>query len=796
VNSERIGRYQIIRKIGQGGMAEVYLASDPRFKKRRVAIKVLPHRFTSHSRLRERFQREAEIIATLEHPAIVPIHDIGEHEEQPFIVMRYMLGGALDRRMQSGPLLLAAAMRIIQRIASAMDEAHLQGIVHRDLKPGNILFDHRGNAYICDFGIAKLSEASHDLTGMGLMGTPPYMSPEQFKAPKSVDGRSDIYSMGVMLFEMLTNEPLFPHATGQFAALAYAHVNTPPPKICSINPNLPAEIEPLIQKILAKKPNTRFPTAGAFVQELRPIVKRVEIARLVDTAEEALVGMRWDEVEQQIEELQNWDTDGHQTAQDLQIRLEHQKISTEVARLSEAITETIAKKNWSQAQKYIDKTKTLGDEGREVAQKLQQELDQTRTDTEILNLSKAIQTALVEEDWQTIQEHIDALQKLGSAGKQVSDEAQAQLEQAVANQAAEIENLVAEAENALGDQNWDKVQQIIVQLQKRGIPGESAAVSLQERFTQAKVQAKREAEIERLVAAEATSAEKQIKRDELALKAMVPQAKENREKTTHLNSEKRTHSTVGGVVFQDLDNETQGRSQRESNDVTKKSQAELLDHPTQKQLPYLLLTILLIGIPVGVVVVRWITPWVIDSFVTTLPVVAEVTAAPSQPPALTKTPFMATNIPTPPSIPPPTTEVVVLDFTLESNETETPTSTPTFTATPTDTSQPTPNFQTGILSQAARVRGGPGIEFNTITFLSPGTEVEIEGRSSSGTWLVITLPESRQGWITSRAVDVDVEIESLEIISSPPTPTTAPLIPTKTPKPKDEATPTHTIAPP
>src|SRR3972149_759574 len=160
---ERFGRYEIKAELGRGGMATVYHAFDPRFK-RDVALKVLPREFLHDPTFRARFEHEAHIIATLEHSAIVPVHDFGEEEGQPYLVMRFLTGGSLLERMKRGPLSLTETAAIFARIASALDEAHRRGIVHRDLKPGNILFDGPGEAYLSDFGIAKLVEGTSTFT--------------------------------------------------------------------------------------------------------------------------------------------------------------------------------------------------------------------------------------------------------------------------------------------------------------------------------------------------------------------------------------------------------------------------------------------------------------------------------------------------------------------------------------------------------------------------------------------------------------------------------------------------------
>ena len=150
----RINRYEVRRELGRGGMATVYLAYDPNVR-REVAVKVLPRQFLHDPTFRARFAREAETIALLEHPAIVPIYDFGEDQGQPYLVMRYMPGGSLAGRLEQEPISAGETVTIIQRVCSALDRAHVQGIVHRDLKPANILFDRYGDAFLSDFGIVK-----------------------------------------------------------------------------------------------------------------------------------------------------------------------------------------------------------------------------------------------------------------------------------------------------------------------------------------------------------------------------------------------------------------------------------------------------------------------------------------------------------------------------------------------------------------------------------------------------------------------------------------------------------------
>lgn len=274
----KFGRYQIIKEIGRGGMATVYHAYDPTFE-REVAIKVLPPEFLHNSQFRARFEREAKTIASLEHAAIVPLYDFGEQDGQPYIVMRFMSGGSLEDRLKKGALSPSEAAQIIVRLAPALDAAHQRGIIHRDLKPGNILFDTYGDAFLSDFGIARLTqEGAATLTGGAIIGTPAYMSPEQIQGEKTLDGRSDIYALGIIFFQMLTGK--IPYQSDTPAKLMMMHLTDPIPHLMDVKGDLPPTIEPVIEKSLAKDPAQRFGTASEMAQALRTAIR---LGRLKET---------------------------------------------------------------------------------------------------------------------------------------------------------------------------------------------------------------------------------------------------------------------------------------------------------------------------------------------------------------------------------------------------------------------------------------------------------------------------------------------------------------------------------
>ena len=277
-NGVKLGPYEIVAPIGAGGMGEVYQARDTRLE-RTVAIKIIPPHLSDDVTRRQRFEREAKAISSLNHPHICTLYDVGRQDGVDFIVMEYLEGESLAARLQKGPLPAAQVLQYGTQIASALDKAHRCGVTHRDLKPGNIMLTKSG-AKLLDFGLAKavppqalgatlteLSPPNQPVTQMGaIVGTVPYMSPEQVEG-KEVDGRSDIFSLGTVLYEMVTGGRAF-QGESQFSVASAILLKEPEP-ISRLQPLTPPALERTIRVCLAKDPDERWQSASDLWSELR-----------------------------------------------------------------------------------------------------------------------------------------------------------------------------------------------------------------------------------------------------------------------------------------------------------------------------------------------------------------------------------------------------------------------------------------------------------------------------------------------------------------------------------------------
>jgi eukaryotic-like serine/threonine-protein kinase len=273
------GRYELEELVGTGGMSSVFRAHDSLLD-RKVALKILHQQYSGDDEYVERFRREARAVATLSHPNIVTVIDRGEHEGRQFIVFEYVEGENLKRLIERrGPAPVATALELGMQIARALSFAHQQGLVHRDVKPQNVLLNGDGRAKVTDFGIARSLDVKHGMTQTGtVLGTSDYIAPEQAQG-QQVDEHTDVYSLGVVLYELLTSEVPFPGEN--FVAVAMRHINEPPPSIRDKRPDVPPRVESAVERAMAKRPEDRFATMTELCEELEACFAELQSAGTV-----------------------------------------------------------------------------------------------------------------------------------------------------------------------------------------------------------------------------------------------------------------------------------------------------------------------------------------------------------------------------------------------------------------------------------------------------------------------------------------------------------------------------------
>jgi len=276
LSGESLGPYQLVEQVGAGGMAAVYRAVDSRSGAER-ALKVLSPTIGDDEQFVRRFRREGKLLARLKHPNIISVLDYGETGNTFYLVMPFIQGETLQRKLVHRRFSEAEIRRWIRQVAGALEFAHQRGVIHRDVKPSNILIDKGGDAYLTDFGLARLAESSGSLTGSLLLGTPAYVSPEQARSER-LDARTDQYSMGVILFQLVTGR--LPFETDTPMATVMKHMREAPPQPRSLNPELPPAAEKVILKCLAKMPGDRFSSVGEAARTFEAALDGATVAEL------------------------------------------------------------------------------------------------------------------------------------------------------------------------------------------------------------------------------------------------------------------------------------------------------------------------------------------------------------------------------------------------------------------------------------------------------------------------------------------------------------------------------------
>jgi serine/threonine protein kinase len=264
---EMVGAYRIVEQLGQGGMATVYKAYHAQLE-RHVAIKFLHHTFLEDVNFLSRFEREARIIARLDHPNIVPVYDFNYYREQPYLVMKFIDGVLLKDIIANNEVDVPYVVGILEAVAGALTYAHSQGVLHRDVKPSNIIVDREQRAYLTDFGLARIVQSGQSTLSQDmLMGTPHYMSPEQARGSEEIGPASDIYSLGVILYEVSVGRVPFAGSTPY--AIVHDHIYTPLPLPSDVNPNISPRVEDVLLRALSKEPGERPSTAVLLVEMYR-----------------------------------------------------------------------------------------------------------------------------------------------------------------------------------------------------------------------------------------------------------------------------------------------------------------------------------------------------------------------------------------------------------------------------------------------------------------------------------------------------------------------------------------------
>jgi len=275
---ENVGPYRIIEQLGQGGMATVFKAYHPALE-RYVAIKALHPAFMEEEGFLARFQREARVVAQLDHPNIVPIYDFSEHKGRPYLVMKFIAGETLKARLKRESLSESERLDVVEAVGKALSYAHGKGILHRDIKPSNVLLCDDGSIYLADFGLARIAaDGASTLSGDMLMGTPHYISPEQARGEPDLDEKTDVYSLGVVLYELTVGQVPFDSDTP--FSIIHDHIYSPLPLPTKIKPDFPNQVQEVLIKALAKDKEDRYASVDELVNSFREATKGVDIGIL------------------------------------------------------------------------------------------------------------------------------------------------------------------------------------------------------------------------------------------------------------------------------------------------------------------------------------------------------------------------------------------------------------------------------------------------------------------------------------------------------------------------------------
>jgi formylglycine-generating enzyme required for sulfatase activity len=414
---KRIGKYEILDEIGRGGFAVVYKARDTSLD-RIIALKVLHTHVAENPAFVRRFEQEARTAARFDHPHIVTIYEVGEEAGQHYIAMKYLAGRGLDQRLAEAgePLPLEQVASIVEQVVGALDYIHRRGSVHRDVKPSNVILSDEGRATLLDFGIVRAADGTKLTTTGEMMGTPQYMSPEQAEG-KEIDLRSDVYTLGVMAYQMCTGRAPFDAVSPLVVLRLHADKAPPPPR--ELNPNLPAPIEQVLLQALAKRPDQRYQSAGAFARALREALVAAEQtrqreARLAETytrLQAAIASEDWATAETHCHEILTMAPD-YRDVPDLLDQAREAQVEQEeqLTRLYQQAWIALERGRWKEAQAHSADIESLAgadyrdvrDLRRQAEAGLQRAQAERERQAGLAQLYERLQAAAAEEDWDEV----------------------------------------------------------------------------------------------------------------------------------------------------------------------------------------------------------------------------------------------------------------------------------------------------------------------------------------------------------------------------------------------------------
>jgi serine/threonine protein kinase len=777
IEGKSLGHYQILSQVDVGGMAIIYKAMDTHLE-RNVAIKIIRKEIFSPNVLEQvlkRFEREAKSLAQLSHPNIVKVIDYGEFDGAPYFVMELLTGGNLKQRLQAG-LNPSEAVRWLIPISHALAYAHHRGVIHRDVKPSNIMFTETNEPMLMDFGIAKILEthSGDSLTGSGVgIGTPEYMAPEQCLG-QTVDARTDIYALGIVLYEILTGRRPFQADTPMFIVIK--HVNEPPPSPKQFNPSISDYAEGVINKALAKNPDDRYPDMATFASELSILAGQSS----------ASPGSTPVNIPGPLAPATEHPYDGKTSISEEDTG----KLLIRINRLEKVVEESLAAEDFDDAENLISNIEGLGERGQQSAARLRLTLEETRNkarqrDADISNIRLTFPKALEDEDLPKAEEMLLKLKNLGPKGVALANQFQIAIEttrQQIALRQAEVARLTTLAEQNIADGDFSQAEGFILSLSVIGAQGKAKAASLQKALEKARQQAgRRKEQVFRLSGLiEQQISEKDWKAARKYLKELEKTGPDGKASAEDLGEnlkraeQENTFQVPVPVGLQVEPTEMASPGSLSSQSASIDQAPGILGSLSLRWIilgVLLLIVVIIVGGGLVIGLLNGKTPLAMLGI--------SRTATPDLQSTIEKQAADLSATQTALSVTPTQSLALVVQDTPQPTATRRSTATITFTALPTLTETPV-RYEVSVSSDYANIRSGPGTVYGVVASKPRDTALIAIGRNEAGNWLVIQLDPDTIGWISNVTIMTDYDPMLLPVVDAPPTP----VIPTKKPTEK------------